>query len=375
MMTKVLLVGLEYSGQPYENVIIETKGLCRPEICKKYAANALYDYDIIIIYPKSYSHFIFGKETSYSSSDKELWELKSKDNEYDLDAVFDQKDRSSELDAALKQGTRVIFLLTPDKMIQFFGRRSLYMGYLNKTIRDWINSSDRHEKFSTKLSIQTGVKVFTPYFQQLQKDGWILCWNRDMDKVQLAITPENYSLGCEINIGNRKAWMLTPPSSREATDILIRASLDLTKEEVKVCRYHGIFLSHSHEDKEFVGRLRASLLQRGVENIWTDEAEILVGDSLIKKIQDGIEKTEYFGVILSPRSVKSPWVQHELEKAMNIEIVSKNVKVLPLLFEQCDLPGFLEGKLYADFTTSASYEESLEKLLRRLEISSQSSVA
>lgn len=368
------MVGLEYSGQPYENVIIETKGICRPEICKKYAANALYEYDMVIIYPKSYSHFIFGKETSFSSSNEELWELKSKENKYDLDQVFDQKERSSELDAALKHGTRVIFLLTPDKLIQFFGWRSLYIGYLNNIVYKKINSLNFHEKFSTKLSIQTDAKVFTPYFQQLRKDGWTLCWDSlDVERVQLATTPENHSLGCEINIGNCKVWILTPPSSPEATNILIKASLDLTKEEVQVHRYHGIFLSHSHEDKEFVHRLRASLVERGVEDVWIDEAEILIGDSLIKKIQDAIEKTEYFGVILTPRSVKSSWVQHELEKAMNIEIVSNNVKVLPLLFEQCDLPGFLKGKLYADFTTSSSYEESLEKLLRRLEISSQSS--
>lgn len=55
---------------------------------------------------------------------------------------------------------------------------------------------------------------------------------------------------------------------------------------------------------------------------------------------------------------------------MNKEIKTGSVVVLPLLYEKCELPPFLEGKLYADFTSESAFAESLEKLMRRLAFTS-----
>jgi len=93
---------------------------------------------------------------------------------------------------------------------------------------------------------------------------------------------------------------------------------------------------------------------------------MMVGDSLQTKIGDAITKARYFGVILSPRSVKSPWVRKELELAMQKELETDSVVVLPLLFEKCEIPPFLKSKVYADFTSRYAFAKSLEKLLRRL---------
>ena len=60
------------------------------------------------------------------------------------------------------------------------------------------------------------------------------------------------------------------------------------------------------------------------------------------------------------------WVQRELDVAMNQEIQGKRVKVLPILLKDCDLPGFLVGKFYADFRDPEIYERSLSLLLRKL---------
>lgn len=57
-----------------------------------------------------------------------------------------------------------------------------------------------------------------------------------------------------------------------------------------------------------------------------------------------------------------------LDVAMNREIARGEVVVLPLLYEPCELPEFLKGKLYADFSKPENYEVVLAKLLRRLRI-------
>jgi len=78
--------------------------------------------------------------------------------------------------------------------------------------------------------------------------------------------------------------------------------------------------------------------------------------------------SRYIAVVLSKKSIDASWVKKELDVAMNREIASGEVVVLPLLYEQCELPEFLKGKLYADFTDPEDYEAVLAKLLRRLRI-------
>lgn len=127
----------------------------------------------------------------------------------------------------------------------------------------------------------------------------------------------------------------------------------------------SIFLSHNSKDKPFVRKLANDLRRNGFY-VWVDEAEIKLGDSLINKIREGIDKVEYVGVVLSSNSINSEWVNHEIDIAMNQEIEGKKVKVLPIMLEKVDPPSFLKGKLYADFTTKESYSYGLKLIIERL---------
>jgi len=135
---------------------------------------------------------------------------------------------------------------------------------------------------------------------------------------------------------------------------------------------YSIFLSHTWSDKPFVRRLASDLRDAGV-SVWIDEAEIQVGDSLIEKIREGFDHVDYVGVVLSPGAIESPWFQKELDVAMNQEIDGRRVKVLPLLHRACDLPSFLAGKLYADFTSEELYPGAFLKLANRLRVDFETS--
>lgn len=127
----------------------------------------------------------------------------------------------------------------------------------------------------------------------------------------------------------------------------------------------SIFLSHSHADKSFARRLAADLRKAG-HAVWIDEAEINIGDSLIEKIREGLDQVDFVAAIITSASAASKWVTRELDIASNREIEENRVVVLPLLLEFVDLPGFLKGKFYGDFTDMSRYEETLELLLRKL---------
>ena len=127
----------------------------------------------------------------------------------------------------------------------------------------------------------------------------------------------------------------------------------------------SVFLSHNSADKPFVRRLAQSLQSKG-HVVWLDEAEINIGDSLIEKIREGLDKVDYVAVVLSQNSIASAWVQRELDIGSNREIAEKRVILLPLMLQHVELPGFLLGKKYGDFTTDEIYDHSLEELLKVL---------
>ncbi len=121
-----------------------------------------------------------------------------------------------------------------------------------------------------------------------------------------------------------------------------------------------LFISYSSKDREFVSRLASDLRALGI-SVWWDKWEMKVGDSLSRKIQDGIAQAGWLAVVLSRNSVCSPWVERELNAAMVRELESKQVFVLPVLADDCDMPLFLKDKLYADFRHS--FEEGLAALV------------
>ena len=133
----------------------------------------------------------------------------------------------------------------------------------------------------------------------------------------------------------------------------------------------SVFLSHNSKDKPFVRKLAERLTSDGVV-VWLDEAELNIGDSLIEKISDGIQKMEYVAAIISTNSIESSWVQKEISLAMSKEIAGRRVTVLPILIEKCTVPVALADKLYADFTAPENFEIEYSKILCAVGLNSAS---
>lgn len=127
-------------------------------------------------------------------------------------------------------------------------------------------------------------------------------------------------------------------------------------------RRPSVFLSYSSKDKQFVRSLAHNLRKQKI-SVWLDEVEIRVGQSLIEKLREAIDSVDFVIVVLSRHSIRSAWVLKELDIAMMREITTRKTKVLPILKEKVELPGFLEGKRYLDFTTRGARARSFAKLV------------
>jgi hypothetical protein len=74
-----------------------------------------------------------------------------------------------------------------------------------------------------------------------------------------------------------------------------------------------VFISHASEDKDAVARpLRDALTGLGV-TVWLDEAEMRIGHSLRRKIDEGIRSSRFGVVVLSEDFFRKGWTNHELD--------------------------------------------------------------
>lgn len=102
--------------------------------------------------------------------------------------------------------------------------------------------------------------------------------------------------------------------------------------------------------------------------VWLDEAELKIGDSLITEVSAAIDEMKYLGVVLSPNSVESRWVQEELNQALVRQLAAREMSVLPIMLADCQIPGFLRDRLYADFRDPGDYDNALRRLLESIGI-------
>ena len=89
-----------------------------------------------------------------------------------------------------------------------------------------------------------------------------------------------------------------------------------------------------------------------------------MGDSLTGKIEEGLQANDYLGLVLSPAAVASEWVKAELSAAWCRQMSSRKIVVLPILYQDCEIPFLLEDRKYADFRTS--YDEGFMALCAAL---------
>ena len=121
-----------------------------------------------------------------------------------------------------------------------------------------------------------------------------------------------------------------------------------------------VFLSHSSKDNSLAQRVGIDLRMSGID-VWLDEWEMKVGDSISQKIQRGLESANYIVVTLSKASVESGWVEKEWQGRIWEEASTRNVVILPAIAEECRIPLLLRDKHYADLRRD--YEGEIRKLI------------
>jgi len=123
-----------------------------------------------------------------------------------------------------------------------------------------------------------------------------------------------------------------------------------------------VFLSHASEDKDrFVLDFARQLRENGVD-VWLDQWEMKPGDSLVKKIFEGLKEARAVIIVLSKDSVVKPWVREELNTAV-VNKISRGIQLIPVVIDDCEVPESLLSTYWQRVDDLADYSKSFQSIL------------
>ncbi|MBE9594491.1 MAG: toll/interleukin-1 receptor domain-containing protein [Proteobacteria bacterium] len=126
---------------------------------------------------------------------------------------------------------------------------------------------------------------------------------------------------------------------------------------------YDVFLSYKSCDQEWVVKLKNALVKAGIK-VWLDKDQIRPGDLFAEAIEEGLKSSETIAIIVSPEAMNSGWFKVEYYRAVSLAIKENPPqRVIPLLFCDAELPGFLKDRQWVDFRDENRFEISLQKLI------------
>ena len=148
-------------------------------------------------------------------------------------------------------------------------------------------------------------------------------WNRRLPELvrnRLEQRRSKLERGQGLSLGYPAAAPKQPPSTNINSD----------RGRARQGQEYDLFLAHASEDKDVIARpLYSALVTEGI-SVWFDEAVLEIGDSLRRKIDEGLAKCRYGVVILSPTFLNKQWPQRELDGLVARETASGEKAILPI---------------------------------------------
>jgi WD40 repeat protein len=164
------------------------------------------------------------------------------------------------------------------------------------------------------------------------------------------------------NLQNAQAWLrigqkrsLNPPTTLHVA--FIDASLAHGGETIQ-----DVFISYSRNDSDFARRLNEELQIHG-KATWFDQECIAESADFQKEIYRGIETSDNFLFIISPRSVASPFCEQEVHYAEGLGKRIITLRYLPV--SPTEMPKALASVQWVDF--QQDFHIAFSQLIRAIE--------
>lgn len=124
-----------------------------------------------------------------------------------------------------------------------------------------------------------------------------------------------------------------------------------------------VFISYTEKNRKIPDYLARVLRENNIY-IWKDDYQMQRGAKLTPEIIEGIEKCTNMIIIFSRDYMKKvsqsdSYCKTEFEKALEMQQKDDNFSI-PILLEECQIPGILKDRLFVDFRNS--YDDGIRHL-------------
>lgn len=135
---------------------------------------------------------------------------------------------------------------------------------------------------------------------------------------------------------------------------------------------YDIFLSHSSANKDLVRRISEGIQSEFTDgrNLipWFDEADIPLGKSITGLVNEGLQQSRYFAIVMTPQYFNSVsgWTDAEWHAILFDDPDNRSGKIIPILAEDCpNLPPLLKHLKYVDIRGN-HYAKGLDQLVKKI---------
>jgi tetratricopeptide (TPR) repeat protein len=126
---------------------------------------------------------------------------------------------------------------------------------------------------------------------------------------------------------------------------------------------YDAFVSYGHGDADWV-RTLAENLERLELHVFLDDWELVPGDLLAIKLQEGLAAANAVVFVVSAQSVGRGWVNEEFAAAI-AKAAAGQRRLIPVIYGDVVMPEFVAGRFYVDFRdidSPAAYEAKVREL-------------
>lgn len=149
------------------------------------------------------------------------------------------------------------------------------------------------------------------------------------------------------------------PAARRQIPLIEEPNLYIDNNDIN--KTFDIFISHASEDKESVVRpLANALANRGLK-VWFDEFELRIGDSLRRKIDQGLANSKFGIVVISRNFIRKGWTNYELDGLITKAITNQQI-ILPIWHEITKQEVLDYSPSLADKVARSTAQDTIEEI-------------
>jgi len=131
---------------------------------------------------------------------------------------------------------------------------------------------------------------------------------------------------------------------------------------------HDVFISYSHQDKEWVRSILVPQLEKAGLIVFIDYRDFRLGAPLITEMARAVEESGYTLSVLTPAYLDSNFTELENILAEQLGLEKSQRRLLAIKRKKCTPRLSIRARLWLDMTDDNEFQENITRLINELRL-------